>query len=109
MRRLERVRKIAGMMDDSFSVPFTRIRFGWDSLIGLVPVVGDATTSIAGLWLIVEAFRLRASWGVLLRMLFNFFLDSTIGLIPIFGDFFDVYWKSNRRNAELLATFLQRR
>lgn len=108
-RRLERIRKLAGMMDDKYSIPGTRIRFGLDSLIGLVPGIGDFATAAAGFWLIVEAFRLKASWGVLIRMLLNFSVDSIVGLIPIAGDLFDVYWKSNRRNADLLEKFLRDR
>lgn len=108
-RRLERIRKMASMMDDKYSVPGTKIRFGIDSLVGLIPGIGDLATAAAGLWLIAEAYRLKASWGVLIRMLFNFTVDSILGLIPIIGDVFDVYWKSNRRNAILLENFLRAR
>lgn len=106
-RRLNRVRRVAGLMDDKFAIPGTRIRFGLDSLVGLVPGVGDAATSVAGLWLVVEAARLKTPRGILLRMCLNLFVDSTLGAVPLAGDVFDLYWKSNRRNAVLLEKFLQ--
>lgn len=108
-QRLKRVQKFAQLMDDRFAVPGTRLRFGMDSLVGLIPGAGDAATAVAGIWLIVEAARLNASRGILLRMCFNLFVDSTLGAVPIAGDLFDVYWKSNRRNAELLQRFLEQR
>ena len=108
-RRLERVRKFAGMMDDNFSVPGTKIRFGIDSVVGLFPGVGDFAMAVAGLWLVGEAYRLKVSWIVLIQMIINVVVDSTLGAIPIVGDVFDVYWKSNRRNADLLEKFLRDR
>lgn len=108
-RRVERVRRFAALLDDKYAVPGTRLRFGLDSLVGLVPGVGDAATAIAGLWLIAEARRLRVSRGVLVRMCMNLLVDSTLGAVPVAGDVFDLYWKSNRRNAELLERYLKQR
>lgn len=106
-RRLARVHRFAKTMDDQFAIPGTRIRFGVDSLLGLLPGVGDLATAIAGIWLIGEAARLKVPRMILLRMCFNWLIDSTFGSIPIAGDLFDVYWKSNRRNAELLQKHLE--
>ncbi len=108
-RRLARVRKFAGLMDDKFALPGTRIRFGLDTLVGLLPGVGDAATAVVGLWLIGEAFRMKASTGVLIRMCGNVLIDATLGAVPIAGDLFDWYWKSNRRNAVLLEKHLKKR
>ncbi|MCS7467218.1 DUF4112 domain-containing protein [Stieleria sp. ICT_E10.1] len=108
-RRLARVRKFAGWMDDKFALPGTRVRFGLDTLVGLLPGVGDAATAVVGLWLIGEAFRMKASTGVLIRMCGNVLIDATLGAVPIAGDLFDWYWKSNRRNAVLLEKHLNKR
>ncbi|MCO8121564.1 DUF4112 domain-containing protein [Stieleria sp. TO1_6] len=107
-RRVARVRRFASWMDDSFSVPGTRIRFGLDSLIGLIPVIGDFATASASVWLVVEAVRIRASTAVLARMASNVLIDLTIGALPVIGDLFDVYWKSNRRNAILLEKHVRK-
>jgi hypothetical protein len=40
--RLEQARWLAGLMDDRYVVPGTRVRFGWDSILGLFPGLGDA-------------------------------------------------------------------
>ncbi len=108
-RRLERVGKFAGLMDDKFALPGTRLRFGLDSLLGLLPGVGDAATAAMGVWLIAEAARMKVPKGVLVRMCGNWLVDATLGSVPIAGDLFDLYWKSNRRNAVLLEKHLKKR
>lgn len=106
-RRMDRAKKFASWMDDTFAIPGTKIRFGLDSLIGLLPGVGDVATAAAGVWMIVEAVRLRIPLGVLIRMLINLLVDLIGGTIPIVGDLFDLWWKSNRRNADLMQRYLQ--
>jgi hypothetical protein len=41
------------------------------------------------------------------RMTLNIIVDLLVGAFPIVGDLFDVYWKANRRNVELLRRHLQ--
>ena len=106
-RRLATVRRLASLLDDKYRVPGTRIRFGLDSLIGILPGVGDAVTTVAGLWLISEAIRLGVPRKTLIRMLINLGIDTTVGSVPVAGDLFDVYWKSSRRNADLLERHLK--
>lgn len=106
-RRLARIRRVASLMDDQFRIPGTGFRFGVDSLVGLLPVAGDAVATAAGLWLIAEAVRMNVPRRVLMRMLVNLGVDSTLGAVPLVGDLFDVYWKSNRRNADLLEQWLR--
>lgn len=98
---------MAQFMDDQFVIPGTKIRFGMDSLIGLLPGVGDAATAVAGIWLIIEGIRLGVPFWTLIRMLINLGVDVTVGSIPLLGDVFDVFWKSNRRNANLIEKHLQ--
>jgi hypothetical protein len=107
-RRLHRVQRVAQLLDDRFAVPGTRIRFGLDSVLGVLPGLGDVATAAASLWLIGEAYRLKVPRKVLLRMLINVGVDSTLGAVPLAGDLFDVYFKSNRRNAKLLQQHLER-
>ena len=105
-QRLNRVRWIASTMDDRYTVPGTRVRFGWDSIIGLLPGVGDVVTSAASFVVVHHAWRLGAPFSVLKRMIGNISLDLAFGCIPIFGDAFDLVWKANRRNAELIEAFI---
>lgn len=106
-QRLARIRKMASLLDDRYRVPGTSIRFGLDSLIGLFPGVGDAVTTIAGVWLIGQAVRLNVPRKTLIRMIINLGLDSTLGAVPLLGDLFDLYWKSNRRNADIIERYLK--
>ena len=95
-------------MDSQFEVPGTSIKVGLDSLIGLVPGVGDLISTAVSVWLIREARRLGASRWLVARMIWNVAVDTTIGIVPVVGDMFDVAWKANRKNIELLARHLER-
>ena len=92
-------------LDSKFKGPFG-IRFGLDSLIGLIPGLGDAFTSILSLYIIARGAMLGVSSPVVLRMTLNTFVDYVFGLVPGLGDLFDLYWKSNNRNYELIEKHL---
>jgi hypothetical protein len=38
---------------------------------------------------------------------FNVALEGVVGLIPLAGDVFDMAWKANRRNVDLLRAHLE--
>ncbi|GAA4464786.1 DUF4112 domain-containing protein [Novipirellula rosea] len=105
---LEKLHRFASMLDDRFHIPGTNIRFGLDSLIGLIPGIGDAATAASHGYLFWHAFRLGVRKRVFWKMLFNALLDMLGGAIPVVGDIFDVYWKSNRRNADLIVRELKK-
>ncbi len=107
--RLAQVQWLARMMDDRFAVPGTRLRFGWDSIIGVFPGLGDALTSIISLIIVHHAWQTGASRFTLARMLGNVAADFVIGAIPFLGDLFDFAFKANRRNARLLEQHLNAR
>ena len=93
---------VSAFLDNQFRIPGTNTRFGLDFIMGLVPYAGDvASFGVSGV-LVLTMARYGASGGLILRMLWNIFLDTVIGAIPILGDIFDLYYKSNRRNFELL-------
>ena len=74
-----------------------------DPILGLVfPGVGDAFSSLLGIYLIVVAWRQERSKVLLARMLINLGVDSAIGAIPIAGDLFDFFFQANRKNLALL-------
>ncbi|MEO1527755.1 MAG: DUF4112 domain-containing protein [Planctomycetota bacterium] len=108
-RRLARVRRVANLFDSKFAVPGTRIRFGLDSLVGLLPGVGDLAGAAAGVWLIAEAAKLKAPLGTLAKMGVNLAIDLAGGTVPIAGDIFDLFWRSNQRNVDLLQKHIERR
>ena len=84
-------------LDGLFRVPGTGWRFGLDSLIGLIPNVGDISTSLVSFYILVAGVRYGVPKITLLRMAFNIGLDYIIGVIPFFGDAFDFFWKANKK------------
>ena len=102
---LERLRGIAKVLDDAVRVPGTNIRFGLDAVLGLLPGAGDAVTGVVAAYAIVLAARLGAPPVVIARMTMNVLIDVATGTIPVLGDIFDVGWKSNRKNVQLLERY----
>ena len=98
----DRARALARVMDELVRIPGTRIRFGLDALIGLIPGAGDVVTSGVSAYVLLAATRLGAPPSVLARMTGNILLDLLVGAIPVVGDLFDVGWKANTRNVALL-------
>ncbi len=101
-RRLEKLRSLQWLLDNAYRVPGTNIRFGWDALVGLVPGAGDLVTALFAGAMIVQAHHMRVPRVVQLRMVVNVLIDLFVGIVPLFGDVADVFWKSNARNFALL-------
>ncbi|MBT9369017.1 DUF4112 domain-containing protein [Rhizobium sp. CSW-27] len=102
MRRLARLAKLARLMDTALRVPGTNIRFGADSILGLVPVVGDAGGALVGILILNEARRLGLPARKQMQMLANLGTDALFGSVPLVGDLFDLYFKSHRRNLQII-------
>ncbi len=100
--RLRWVERIARLLDSQFRLPGTRFRFGLDPLLGLVPIVGDLSTTVVSVALLLTMLRHGASGAVVVRMALNILIDSVVGAIPIIGSVFDFAYKSNERNVALL-------
>ena len=90
------------LLDTQFRIPGTDVRFGVDFIIGLVPYAGDLLSFLFSAGLIMTMARYGASGQVIARMIGNVVLDTVVGSIPIVGDIFDLFYKSNRRNYHLL-------
>lgn len=107
-QRIARLEMLAKLLDVAFVVPGTKIRYGIDGLIGLIPIVGDVITTAISLWLVREARALGAPWHVTARMLGNVAVDGVVGLVPLAGDAFDVMFRANIRNMRLLRRWMDR-
>lgn len=99
---LDALRRWATLLDSAFRVPGTRIRFGVDAIIGLVPGLGDLSAPVFAAVLLVTGFKMGLPAVVQARMVFNAGLDMLLGLVPLLGDLVDVAWKANLRNLALL-------
>jgi hypothetical protein len=96
------VERISRLMDTAFEVPGLGWRFGFDALVGLIPGVGDLATTLVSLYLLLLASRTGLPRITLARMGLNVAIDMVGGSLPLVGDIFDVWWKSNQKNAALL-------
>jgi Domain of unknown function (DUF4112) len=99
IRRLER---LSWLLDDAARIPGTRITLGWDSVLGIVPGIGDAITTAVSAYFLWEANRLGLSTATLVKMLGNVGVDFVVGTVPVVGDLVDIGWRANRRNLQLL-------
>jgi uncharacterized iron-regulated membrane protein len=103
-----RLDALARLMDSAIAVPGTRLRIGLDSVIGLVPGIGDIASALISSYIIWEARQLGVPRWKIARMIANTALDTTVGAIPVVGDVLDVFYKSNRRNLKILRDHLER-
>ncbi|MEJ8308276.1 DUF4112 domain-containing protein [Agrobacterium larrymoorei] len=104
-QRLQKMRRLSGMsrlMDTAVGIPGTRFRFGADSVLGLVPILGDGAGALVGLYIVNEARRLGLPREKIAKMIGNVAMDTVVGSVPLFGDLFDVYFKSHRRNVQII-------
>lgn len=104
---LHRVERVAHLLDDVFRIPGTHIRLGLDSVIGLIPGVGDVVGLGLGSWFVYEAHRLGAPAALKWKMARNVAIDAISGLVPVLGDMVDIAYRSNRRNLALLRGHFQ--
>lgn len=107
--QLRRLDTLADWLDSRFKLPGTDIRFGLDSLLGLVPGIGDGVLALPSVYLIASAHSMGVPKMTLLRMSWNVLIDMLIGAIPLIGDIFDVGFKANRRNIALIRKHLDKR
>lgn len=103
---LAQLRRLAHLMDEAFELPILGVRVGLDSILGLIPGIGDVAGAVAGGWIVLSAVRFGASASVVARMLLNLGGDALVGAVPLLGDIFDVAFKANRRNIRLLELHL---
>ncbi|WP_017298091.1 DUF4112 domain-containing protein [Nodosilinea nodulosa] len=107
LRNLDRIRRISRLMDTAFKIPVLGLKIGWDPVLGLVPGLGDLIATAVSAYVIVLAARFRLPRGILAQMVFNIGLEAVVGTVPLLGDVFDAFYKSNVRNLKLLEAHLQ--
>lgn len=98
----ESLETLSTYLDGLFKVPGVGWRFGLDSLIGLIPNIGDTLTSFVSFYILIAGVRYGVPKITLVRMAFNIGLDYVVGTIPFIGDAFDFFWKSNKQNMDLI-------
>jgi hypothetical protein len=106
---LDRLDLLATVFDTAFILPGTNIRFGVESLLRLVPGVGDVAASLLSFYLLYEASRLGVPRLLMARMAANVVLEGAVGVVPFAGDAFDIFFRANRRNVALLRRHFARK
>jgi len=101
----EQLDHLAAVLDDIFHIPGTKIRFGLDPIVGLVPGLGDIISGLLSFLIVFAAWQRGLPRVTIMRMVANIGVDTLTGTIPIVGDLFDMMWKSNRMNYNLLARY----
>lgn len=104
---IERLDRVAFVLDSRFRIPGTPIRFGFDQMVSLVPVVGDAAGGLMAAYVVHQAARHGAPRSLIIQMMINVGLDVTLGSVPVAGTVFDVFFKVSKRNVALLRRYLE--
>ncbi len=102
-----RLQRLSRLLDEAIRIPGLGWKFGVDSVVGLVPVVGDIVGLALSGFVVYEGVKLGAPRPLLLKMTGFAALDALVGLVPVLGDVFDFAFKANRINARLLEEYLQ--
>lgn len=103
---LENADRIAKLMDSAFRIPGTQVRIGWESLIGLIPVVGDTLGSLSLVYFLIIGLRQKVPASVLFLMIWRHIVDLLLGSVPLVGDIFDIFYRANEKNAQSLREAL---
>jgi uncharacterized protein DUF4112 len=93
---------VAFIMDEVVRVPGTKFRFGLDPLLGLIPGIGDTSSALVSAFALIQAARLGVPKILLARMSLNILLNEIIGVVPVVGDAFSFWFKSNARNYQIV-------
>ena len=97
---------LALIMDEFLRLPGTKIRFGLDPIIGLLPGLGDTASAIISTFALIYAARCRLPKIVLARMALNILINELVGIVPGIGDAFSFWFKSNARNYQIIKAHI---
>jgi hypothetical protein len=103
-----RVEAMEKLLERAFVIPGINRPIGVDSIVGLIPLVGDVVTALMGAYIVWEARNLGMSKMQLTRMAANIGIDTALGAIPLAGDLFDFFWRSNSRNLRIIRKHLDK-
>ncbi|MGD1806887.1 DUF4112 domain-containing protein [Dapis sp. BLCC M126] len=104
--KVRQLRKLSDLLDNAIRVPGTSLGVGLDPVIGLIPGGGDVLGGLISVYIVFSAATMGLPKETLTRMASNIVFDSLAGTVPVFGDLFDVAWKANSKNMDLLESHL---
>lgn len=106
-KELKYAEKLVRLMDDQFKIPFLNFRFGLDPILGLVPWVGDLVSFAVSALIIKSLWDAGLPSKLIQKMVLRSLLDLGLGTIPVIGDVWDFFFKSNGRNLKLAKEFFE--
>ncbi len=108
LKNLQKIRKIAKLLDTAIGIPGTKIRFGLDPILGLIPGGGDLISAGISAYMIYLATRFGLERAEVFKMIKNVAIETVVGSVPLAGDLFDAYFKANMRNLEILEKHIEK-
>ena len=108
LKNLQKIRKIAKLLDTAVGIPGTKIRFGLDPILGLIPGGGDLISAGISAYMIYLATRFGLERAEMFKMIKNVAIETAVGSVPLAGDIFDAYFKANMRNLEILEKHIEK-
>lgn len=100
------IHKLSWFLDESITLP-GGFKIGADGFFGLIPGLGDFIGGLLSSVIIYQAHQMGVPRTILIKMVINMLIDTTIGAIPVIGDVFDFIWKANQKNVALLREYEQ--
>lgn len=98
--------RLVKMTDELIRIPGTNIHIGIDPILGLLfPGAGDVVTGAGSIALLFLALKERIPTVAIGRMVVNIGIDTLVGAVPILGDAFDVFWRANRKNLDIIEQY----
>ncbi|KAJ3052740.1 hypothetical protein HK097_005771 [Rhizophlyctis rosea] len=106
-RNFARIQQLCTLLDAKYKIPIVGITVGIDPLISAVPVIGDVVSTVLSAYIVYLTRRFKVPWTTTARMVLNVALNGSVGAIPWVGSLFDVAYKPNLRNLQLLEQHLR--
>ena len=100
--KLLRLKLLSERLDELTKIPGTNQKIGIDAIIGVIPILGDFIGVVFSTYIMYSGIKMGVSSKVVTKMAANIAIEFMIGWIPVIGDIFDVLWKANKRNVELI-------
>jgi hypothetical protein len=104
---LRLAKALSVLMDSAIRIPFINKNIGLDGILGTFPIAGDIVTFTVALYGVGLAVYYKVPNTLVARMIGNIAIDLLIGVVPVLGDVFDVFFKANLRNYTLLIEHLE--
>lgn len=98
----------ADLLDSRFRVPGTKIRFGLDPILSLIPGLGELASPMFTALVLTQALRDRVPAPIIVRMVVNALIDAAVGAVPVAGTVADVFWRANKINLALLEQHVRK-